>query len=372
MLRLVGRRDTADRLDPVDVNQANLHHAELIEGYMRSHRIRNHSDATIKTEDGFLKKWFVEHGYDDRPLYAWEAMSPDTGRIILQGYMKNMLLVELLPKTIRSYLGTLNRFFSFILEHPVVTTPQGHVRVDDYYNVRLTKPLSEFDIPRHNYDGEDKGLPMDPESLYEFFALLRKKYVGTDGVYLASRSRNYAMAVLAAETGLRPDEVRHLEVVDIFFDGHKVQTRYAKGARGSGKKSRITIFSPLARDTMRHYLKVHRPRLVHGAQIDVLFPSKLGRVLSGSQSHQDLRKMCDVARKAGFPVLTHMSWHWLRRVFATRFIERFPDKMAVLIKLLGHNGPHTVHRYIRHSDAWMDKQIMAVMESTKVWPYIGS
>ena len=372
MLKLVGRRDAIKRNDPSDLILADRHHEELIEGYMRSHRVRNHSDLTIKKEGNFLRKWFVEQGYDDRPLYAWEAMSADIGRVILQGYIKNILLVELHPKTIRNYLGTLNRFFSFVLEHPALTVSQGFVRADEYYDVRLVKPLSEFDIPSHIYDGEDQGVPLDPESLYEFFAVLRSKYIGTDGKYQASRSRNYAMVVLAGETGLRLDEIRRLEMVDLFFDSHKIQTRHAKGARGSGKKSRISIFPPLARDTMRHYLKRHRPLLIKERSVDLLFPSRHGQVISNSQNHEDIKKMCEAARKGGFPILPHMSWHWLRRVFATRFIERFPDKMAVLIKLLGHSNPHTVHRYIRHSDAWMDEQIKAVMENSKSWPYIGN
>ena len=372
MLSLVKKHDLAKRIDPNDLSQAGRHHAELIESYIRSHRIRNHSDLTIKKESSFLKRWFVEQGYDDRPLYAWEAMSPDLGRIIAQGYIKSLLLTELSPKTVRNYLGTLNRFFSFLIEHPFVTIDNGYVRVDEYYRVKLLKPFSEFDIPGHSYDGEDRGVPLDPESLYEFFAVLRSNCVGSDRNYIASRSRNYAMVVLAGETGLRLDEIRNLEIVDLFFDGNKIQTRQAKGAKGSGKKSRISIFSPLARDTMRHYIKVHRPTLISGKKVELLFPSRSGRVMTNSQNQVDLKQMCESARKAGFPILPHMSWHWLRRIFATRFIERFPDKMAVLIQLLGHSNPHTVHRYIRHSDAWMDEQIRTVMETSKAWPYIGN
>lgn len=372
MLKLAGRQQVVKRIDPLNAGEAECHHAELIEGYMRSHRIRNHSDLTIKKEGNFLKKWFIEHGYDDRPLYVWEVMSADVGRIILQGYIKNIILVELQPKTIRNYLNILNRFFSFVLEHPSVTVSGGFVRVDEYYGVNLLKPLSEFDIPSHAYDSEDRGIPFDPDLLYEFFAALRSKYVDSSLEHLHSRARNYAMVVLGGETGLRLDEIRNLEVIDLFFDGHKIQTRQAKSARGSGKKSRISIFPPLARDTMRHYLAVHRPQLAKGRETSLLFPSRRGQAMANSQNQVDLKKMCEAAKKAGFPVLPHMSWHWLRRMFATRFIERFPDKMAVLIKLLGHSNPHTVHRYIRHSDAWMDDQITAVMEGVKAWPYIGS
>ena len=372
MLKLIGRRDALQRNDPSDLSLADQHHEELIDGYMRSHRIRNHSDITISKESNFLRKWFVEYGYDDRPLYAWEAMSPDVGRIIVQGYIKNLLLAELHPATVRDYLGTLNRFFSFVLEHPAITVSGRFARVDEFYGVKLAKPFSEFDIPRHAYDGEVRGVPLDPDSLYGFFAALRSKYVNLSGRYQATRARNYAMVVVAGETGLRLDEVRHLETVDLFFDGHKIQTRYAKGARGSGKKARLSIFPPLARDTLRHYLKIHRPVIVGKRDTDMLFPSRFGRVLSDGQNRTDLQRMCEAARAANFPILPHMSWHWLRRVFATRFIERFPDKMAALIKLLGHSNPHTVHRYIRHSDAWMDAQIQAVMEGAESWPYIGN
>jgi integrase len=51
----------------------------------------------------------------------------------------------------------------------------------------------------------------------------------------------------------------------------------------------------------------------------------------------------------------------MRRIFATRFIEKFPHQLSVLISLLGHVTPNTVHCYIRHSEAWMDKKILDVL-----------
>ncbi len=85
-----------------------------------------------------------------------------------------------------------------------------------------------------------------------------------------------------------------------------------------------------------------------------------------------LKQMMKCARQADFPVAEHMSWHWFRRIFATRFIERFPERMEVLVALLGHMSPNTVHRYIRHSEAWMDTQLQSVLEDTAKWPSIGN
>ena len=88
-------------------------------------------------------------------------------------------------------------------------------------------------------------------------------------------------------------------------------------------------------------------------------------------AHNALAEMVLAARNSGFEIASHMSWHWARRGFATRFIERFPDKLAVLIQLMGHQNPNTIHRYIRHSQAWMDKEVQSVLERTPTWPSIG-
>lgn len=81
--------------------------------------------------------------------------------------------------------------------------------------------------------------------------------------------------------------------------------------------------------------------------------------------------MSAAARAGGFAVTEYMAWHWFRRIFATRFIERFPDKLPVLIELLGHTSAGTVHRYIKHSRPWIDRQIQDVLEKVTKWPSAG-
>jgi len=153
---------------------------------------------------------------------------------------------------------------------------------------------------------------------------------------------------------------------DLFFDSHKLQTRHAKAAKGSGKRARITLFTPLARDTLRYYLKHVRPHFDQ-RKGNWLFLSNRGTRLSYGALYLGLKEMGTIARKAGFPIATHMGWHWFRRIFATRFIERFPNRLAVLIDLLGHMSPNTVHRYIRHSEAWMDHEIQSVLKEAERW-----
>jgi integrase len=348
-------------------------HMALLERYLRSHQTRNHSPKTLVRERSFLEGWFESHGPRHRPLFTWEAMAPVSGRQRISDYALALIESGVTSDTSRSYIGILSRYFAYVLEHSFLNTPQGVRHIPSLYGP-IEQPVSEYDLPHHVYDGERLGVPMDPERLYEFYALLRKEYLKAPGACRATRARNYTLAVIAGEGGMRADELMHLEISrDLFFESKKLQTRFAKGTQGSGKRSRVTLFPPLARDTTSFYLKQHRPLITDSCQSDYLFPSKTGKLLTYAALRDSLKEMCEVARRAGFSIAPHMSWHWFRRFFATRFIERFPHKMPALIELLGHMSPNTVHRYIRHSEAWMDREMQSVLEgeATLSCPFIG-
>ena len=108
------------------------------------------------------------------------------------------------------------------------------------------------------------------------------------------------------------------------------------------------------------------------ADTGYLFLSKSGHRLTYGAVEGPLKEMIEVANQAGFPVMDHLTWHWFRRIFATRFVERFPNKISALIELLGHMSPNTVHRYIRHSEAWMDQQIQEALAGAEKWPSTGT
>ena len=369
MLRVVSNNEperfgTASSL--LTESQQRSYHQVLLSDYFRSYRVRNYSPGTIGKEQRFLEGWFEEQG-----LLTWEAMEPLIGRQRIQQYGTTLLDSEIQVATVRSYLGMLRRYFSYVLEFPYVQSSEGSQRIYHFYG-SIEQPVTEFDLPHHVYDGERLGVPLDPESLYDFYAVLREKYLKNSVGWAAIRARNYAMVVLAGESGLRVDELLNLEVgKDLFFESHKLQTRFAKGTRGSGKRARITLFPPLARDTVRYYLKNHRPQLLMADSEDYLFLSQSGLKMNYSSAHRALKEMVALANENEVSVANHLCWHWFRRIFATRFIERFPNKLATLVGLLGHITPGTVHRYIRHSEAWMDQEIQSVLEGTVTWPSIG-
>lgn len=369
MLQVVGRSTRSVPQTEFSAEALDQHRA-LLESYFQSHRIRNHSEQTIRRERAFLVGWFEEQGPASRPLYTWEAMAPRAGRDRLVHYGQALQKGELATDTIRAYLGILRNYFAFVLEHPFVKSATGFVRLQDLYG-SLDQPISEYDMPAHVYDGERAGVPLDPSRLYEFYSVVLKKYLNLPGKAGAIAARNYTALVLAGESGLRADELLHLEISDLHFDSFKIQTRHAKGTRGSGKRARLTLFTPLARDTARFYLDGHRPLIKDADKTPLLFPSKTGGPLDYASLHRALAEMLLAANRAGFEILPHMSWHWMRRFFATRFIEHFPNKLSVLITLLGHTSPGTVHRYIRHSEAWMDEQIGEALRGHSQWLSLG-
>jgi len=345
-------------------SEAHAHHQYMIDEYLKSHRIRNHSERTIKKNRTFLNSWFRDHGSELRPLFIWEAMEPGRGPQRIANYGQYLIEMDISSKTIRNYIGMLQGLFSFVLSRPYIMQDDRAIRIDELYQ-RIEQPVSEYEIPVHTYDSEDKGIPIDPERIYDFLGVMREYYLGS-GRFPHLNARNYAMTVLATESGLRADELINVDIRrDLFFESKKLQTRRGKGKKGSGKRSRVTLFPPLARDTINYYLKHHRPYIKGANKSTALFISRTGRSLSYSLIHQVLEKMIKLSNKKGVYIAEHFSAHWFRKIFATRFIERYPDQLETLAMLLGHSGLGTVHTYIRHSSAWKDRKMQEILEKVE-------
>lgn len=369
MLKLLknGEQSETPIISPISQDlSAEAHHRELLERYYQSHRVRGHAATTIADKKRIVEGWFNQYAIYGSTLYTWEAMVPVEGRKRMLDYSKGLIESDIATKTIRHYLGTLDQYFSFVLEFPYVEYEGRSTRIQDIYG-SIEKPLGEFDLPVHVGDAEIP-VPIEPEKIYDFLALLRANYL-KEAKHV--RARNYTMAVVAVQSGLRADELVHLEMKDLMFDSLRLQTRFAKGKEGTGKRSRLTLFPPLARDTVKFYLSRYRPLFPRSDKSDLLFLSHTGRLIDSSTLSRIMKEMVDVAVKGGMSILPHMSWHWARRIFATLFIERFPDKLHILLELLGHSSMSTIHRYIRHSRAWMDSEIKSVLQRVEKCPLIG-
>jgi site-specific recombinase XerD len=350
---------------PIPFSQQLADHRAILQGYLDTHITRNHCDYTLESERRFLVGWFESfmmlddtHPDGERQLFVWEAMVPVLGRQRIIGFSKGLVEAGLKPRTVQSYLGSLRRLFQYVLEYPYIPGTQVQSIVSTYG--RLEQPVLEYDYPVHVLDPEEEGFVLTGEQLLRFYDFVRLEYIGRNQKKFPA-SRDYTMIVAAGESGLRADEIRHLDALgphrDLFYEQNCIQTRHGKGTKGSGKRVRKTIFTPFAQATMRVYEERIRPNFPNAKTDPALFLTESGERISYKAMWHNLHCIVEAARKAGLEVPPKLSWHSLRKSFATNFMEQHPDRPWVLMDLLGHLNPSTLHRYVKHSRAYYEQAI---------------
>ena len=70
-----------------------------------------------------------------------------------------------------------------------------------------------------------------------------------------------------------------------------------------------------------------------------------------------LRLILNLARKAGVDLPPNVTWHSLRRTFATLYLERQSDHTVMLAGLLGHRTLNTLQRYVIHNQDYLNRVI---------------
>ena len=355
---------------PIPFSKMLADHHAILQGYLDTHVTRNHSEHTIEGERRFLNGWFEgfmvaddNHPDGERQLLLWEAMAPVLGRQRIIEFSKGLIETGLKPRTIHSYLGSLRRLFEYVLEYPYI--PGDLVEPLVSKHGRIEQPVLEYDYPAHVLDQEDEGFVLTGERLLEFYDFVRTKYIAHKQKKLPA-SRDYTMIVIAGESGLRADEIRYLDALgphrDLFYEQGRIQTRYGKAAKGSGKRVRKTIFTPFAQATVSVYEEHIRPTFPNGRTNTALFLSERGNRLTYASMWRELHVIAEEARKAGLEMPEKLSWHSLRKSFATNFMEKHPDQIWLLMDLMGHMSPSTIHRYVKHGRPYYDQALNAVIE----------
>jgi len=350
---------------PVPFSEMLADHHALLQSYLDTHITRNHSDRTLTSERRFLTGWFegfmvpdASHPEGHRQLLLWEAMAPVVGRQRVVAFSKALVEAGLKPRTVISYLGCLRRLCQYVLDYPYIPDDEVQSIVAKYG--RIEQPVLEYDYPVHVLDQEEEGFVLTGERLIEFYDFIRLEYIGNNQKKLPV-SRDYAMIVVAGESGLRAGEILNLDGLglhrDLFYEQNRIQTRYGKGTKGSGKRVRKTIFTPFAQDTMRVYEEQIRPHFPNAKTNVALFLTESGVRINYKDMWRNLHVIVQAARRAGLDMPPKLSWHSLRKSFATNFMERYPGRPWVLMDMMGHMSPSTLHRYVKHSRAYYDQAL---------------
>ena len=304
-------------------------------------------DSVVRNDAGHLeliRAWFG--------LPLWEMQPGDAGAYF------GRVLRDARPSTRTGRAAALTVFFQFLeLRHKIeLHNLTGRV---------IECPLDEMNRPRASAGPQLRVPPAEAE-VGQLFAGWREELASCRK--FAPAARNYAVARLAADVGLRVNEARMLDLDDVRWElGRfgKLNVRHGKGSRRRGPKPRLVPLINGADRGPRWFIQDVWGQFGadHTRPGAPLFPSER-KCLDGSCS----RATADVFRRSlAEAAARHLpAWagkltpHVLRHFCASQLYLAGMSLFAIQ-ELLGHSWTGTTARYIHvHGthveDAWVAGQ----------------
>ena len=215
--------------------------------------------------------------------------------------------------TVNRELACLKKMFSNLVADGVLTTNP----------VKLVKFLQEDSEPGRVLNREEERL------------------------YLIAASQPLQdYATILVETGLRPEELCKLTVLDVFL---KVDRPYLLVKEGKTKSARRTVpLSKRATNVLAKRVAQAKGKYIFAGSRGGKDPNKPAVKFNNAHYGTLKRSKIDNVNRSGADgVCTLYSF---RHTFATRFLERRPGDLLTLAALLGHSSLRMVMRYAHPSD----------------------
>jgi integrase/recombinase XerD len=319
-------RDLRSPRSLADAEDAAAYQEHLLAEYVLARLAHGVADATIRSELAV-----VEEFLDWTGVWAWEVEPRHADRFLSQAQRGRA------TATRRGKAGSVDLFFRFL---------EVRYRGELYaLTGRLVcSPIDEVNRPRHSGDFTVR-MPPSAAALTGFFAGWRAELAESRKWLTAAR--NYAMARLAAEVGLRLRELCALGLEDLHFAQGplgKLHVRAGKGARGSGPRQRLVPMLGDARALLVWWVGEVRGEFGDDWQAPQapLFPSERGGPIAGDSFAVALRLAA--GRHLRGPV-RRLSPHVLRHACASRLYGQGVS-LAAIQQLLGHRWLSTTMRYV--------------------------
>ena len=240
------------------------------------------------------------------------------------------------PRTIASYISSLNNFAEWLIQEKVNQVTDKEV---EKYLYHLKK----------NRNRSISGMKQTVASLKILFTDILKKEI-PDSLNIRFRKEEKIPVVLSEEevaavikavnnlkhkvilmtiysAGLRLSECLALTVADMDFDRNQIRIR-----QGKGKKDRQTVLSRTLLSEMKDYLIKFCPKIF-------LFEGQKGGRYSASSVQAIMKR---AVKKSG--IKKHATVHTLRHSFATHLLENGTD-IRFIQELLGHKRLETIQIY---------------------------
>ncbi|MGI5488722.1 tyrosine-type recombinase/integrase [Microtetraspora malaysiensis] len=340
-------RDLREHRAPGSEEDLVAFETDVLAGFVLARASAGLTDSTIRNDANHLeliRDWF------GRPL--WE-MQPEDGDVYF-----GKVLRDAKPSTRTGRPAALTVFFRFLeLRHKVeLHNLTGRV---------VECPLDEVNRPRLSVDPQLR-VPPTVEEIEQLFAGWREELLSCRK--FAPAARNYAVARLVADVGLRINEARMLDLEDVRWElGRfgKLNVRHGKGSRRKGPKPRLVPLINGADRSLRWFIEdvLGLFELDLSSHRTPLFPSERKNAEATCT-----RATADVFRRALIDAVDrHLpTWsgrltpHVLRHFCASQLYLARMNLFAIQ-ELLGHAWTGTTARYIHvHAthveDAWVTGQ----------------
>jgi integrase/recombinase XerD len=321
---------------------------DVLAGFVLARHSAGLADSTIRGDTNHLesvRRWF------ERPL--WEMEPPDADRYF------GTVLRSMSSATRAARAQILVTYFEFLeLRHKV--------ELHELTGRVVECPIDEMNRPRMSVDARLRIPPTEAE-LEQLFAGWRQELVTCRK--FAPSARNYMVARLSADVGLRINEACLLDLDDVRWElGRfgKLNVRYGKGARRKGPRQRVVPLINGADRALAWFIQdvwgqFDADHSLPGAP---LFPSERRR-LDGPGA----RVSTDVVRRGlTDAVAAHLpGWagrltpHVLRHYCASQLYQAGVDIIAVQ-ELLGHSWISTTMRYVHVHATRVEDAVMAGQE----------
>ncbi|ETA92384.1 recombinase [Mycobacterium avium 10-5581] len=340
-------RDLREHRVPASEEELADFETDVLAGFVLARASAGLVDSTIRNDINHLeliRDWF------GRPLWEMQPVDADVyfGKVLRDAN----------PSTRTGRAAALTVYFQFLeLRHKI-----------DLHNMtgRVVEcPLDEINRPRASVDPQLR-IPPTADEVEQLFAGWREELVACRK--FAPAARNYAVARLAADVGLRINEARMLDLDDVRWElGRfgKLNVRHGKGSRRKGPKPRLVPLINGADRSLRWFIEdvlglFDIDPNGHGAP---LFPSERKNI-----DGTCMRATADVYRRSlveaadrHLPVWSgKLTPHVLRHFCASQLYLGGMNLFAIQ-ELLGHAWTGTTARYIHvHAthveDAWVTGQ----------------
>lgn len=275
---------------------------------------------------------FIRNALKELDLaYVWQIGLAEVRRY-------NLILVDrgVALQTRHCYCAAIRSVFEFIVE-------EWSDEVQRRTGFAPRQPVTKRSAPRFRFNGSfDVAVPPSRSLVRRISRELRERMRLARQPQLAAR--DLAMFECLYLTGMRANELAHLDVDDLYPGkgvGGEIHIRIGKGANCSGPRARWIPMLDGLRDLLNWYVTAIRPRF-RPRRERALFLSARGTRIQYGEVHDALER---VFRQVHLGRARQFGLHGLRHARATHLFEAGLDLVAIQL-LLGHQFLATTQKYV--------------------------